>query len=162
MTLHRSVSLFAAAAFAAAIAFTSSLPLHASGPTEVSGILDTDTTWTAANSPYLATGNIMVSSGATLTVEPGVTVRFTPGRRLQVQGTLIARGTAAAPILFTSSNDNPSPSDWDGIQFLAGANSSVMDADCTYLGGSGLRYVTVEYADTGVRVDGDYDDPVSM
>ncbi len=36
-------------------------PALLGGPTEVSGIISTDTTWTAADSPYVVTGNTLVS-----------------------------------------------------------------------------------------------------
>src|SRR3990172_10271824 len=43
--------------------------------TSVSGYITSDTTWTKANSPYVA-GNVIVNSGVTLTIEQGVTVKF--------------------------------------------------------------------------------------
>jgi hypothetical protein len=36
-------------------------PALPGGPTEVGGIIDTDTTWTAADSPYVVTANTLVS-----------------------------------------------------------------------------------------------------
>ena len=42
--------------------------------TDVSGVISSNTTWAKANSPYNVTGNILVNSGVTLTIEAGVTV----------------------------------------------------------------------------------------
>jgi hypothetical protein len=45
--------------------------------TNVSGGIFQNTTWTAAGSPYLVTGSIVVFPGKTLTLETGVKVVFT-------------------------------------------------------------------------------------
>ena len=60
--------------------------------TYVSGAITEDTTWTLAGSPYIVTGNVLVMEGVTLTIEPGVVVKFNSGLALQVDGQLIARG----------------------------------------------------------------------
>ena len=47
--------------------------------TPVSGTIATDTTWTLANSPYFVTGAIQVNPGVTLTIQPGVVIKFAIG-----------------------------------------------------------------------------------
>jgi len=67
--------------------------------TEVTGIINSDTKWTKANSPYNLTSSITVASGVTLTIEPGTIVQLNE-HCLQINGTLIARGTSSDPINF--------------------------------------------------------------
>ena len=69
----------------------------------VNSPITTNTTWTRANSPYTLTANIVVNSGVTLTVEPGVTVNF-GSYQMQVNGVLNARGNSNNKIVFTSSS----------------------------------------------------------
>ena len=101
--------------------------------TPVSGNITTDTTWNLEGSPYIITGNIIVynRNTATLTIEPGVEVRFEPGTQLQIAyssyypGALVAQGTETQPIRFTSNAANPSPGDWNGISFVSGTNGDL-------------------------------------
>jgi uncharacterized protein YjdB len=69
-------------------------------PTSVGGIISTDARWTREASPYRLTSNVQVAYGATLTIEPGVTVQGN-GRRLDAWGALHAVGTQALPIQLT-------------------------------------------------------------
>ncbi|HWS72276.1 MAG TPA: right-handed parallel beta-helix repeat-containing protein, partial [Thermoanaerobaculia bacterium] len=109
--------------------------------TAVSANITADTTWTAAGSPYIVTGNIAIGgpAGVTLTVNPGVTVKFATGSQLLVnssdKGALVANGTSADPILFTS-NVSATAGAWLGLRFgtIAGAPAS------------SVSYATVEYA----------------
>jgi RHS repeat-associated protein len=76
--------------------------------TSVSSNITTNTTWTTSGSPYvLMAASISVSTGVTLTIQPGVTVEFNGGSsaKLNVNGTINALGTSASPILFTSYQD---------------------------------------------------------
>jgi len=59
-------------------------------------------------------------AAGTLTIEPGVTMQFRPHNPLEIYktGTLVARGTAADPIVFTSGEATPAAGDWSGIQFI--------------------------------------------
>jgi len=58
---------------------------------------------------------------ATLTIEPGVEIRFGAGRWLSIEGpdgVLSALGTATAPIVFTSAAEQPAAGDWLGLSFF--------------------------------------------
>jgi hypothetical protein len=82
--------------------------------------------------------------GVTLTIEAGVTMRFKKGGVLRVavasstspaRGSLIAAGTAAMPIVFTSDEASPAAGDWLGIWY--GEVPTALDT---------LDHVRVEYA----------------
>jgi parallel beta-helix repeat protein len=128
--------------------------------TDVGGSIDTNTTWNLAASPYVATGGIVIEDDATLTIEPGVVVRFNPITGIVVgsgdgDGTLVARGTEESPIIFTSVKDpgdpcDPAgPGDWTRIYFTDHAVDAnvVRDGnDVNYISGCILEHVVVEYA----------------
>ncbi len=71
--------------------------------------ISTNTTWTAANGPFLIGIPVTIQSGATLTIEPGTIVKFTEqsaGLEIETGATLSAQGTAGQPIYFTSYSDD--------------------------------------------------------
>ena len=116
------------------------------GPIEVTGgTIDTNSTWYQACSPYIVTGNVLVSEGVTLTIEPGVEVKFASGTGLQVNGTLVARGTSDSPIVFTSNQASPTAGDWISIFFADPSTDATYDANGNYTGGSILEYCEVRY-----------------
>lgn len=129
----------------------------------VGGPICTDTTWRAVDSPIVATLSVVVGgppfctpgTSPTLTIEPGVTVRFTVGKTLTIHGKLVARGTPEAPIRFTADVGPPTPSYWFGIRFEAGSADAMFDAGGTYVDGSILEHCVVEYLkDQGSSVGG--------
>jgi len=118
--------------------------------TDVGGIIDADTTWTLANSPYIVIGNVLVNQGVTLTIKPGVTVKFDTHPQfgylyLYIDGTLIARGTESNMITFTSNRENPSMGKWKCIKFRDSAVDATFDIDGNYVSGCILEYCRVEY-----------------
>jgi len=121
--------------------------------TDVSGIISSNTTWTSANSPYVVTGNILVSEGVTLTIEAGVTVAFDSSKSFQISGELIAQGTSSNNIIFSSNQSNPAAGDWGNILFGSTSISAITDTDGNYISGSILNYCTVEYGG-GINITG--------
>lgn len=83
--------------------------------THVSENIIENTTWTAANSPYIV-DNVVYVIGHTLTVEPGVIVKFAPFSDLEMHegGSLRALGTSDNKIYFTSLADDEIGGDTNG------------------------------------------------
>ena len=110
---------------------------------KVGGVLDNDTTWTWAQSPYIIMGSVNVPSDATLTIEPGVEVKFDSDYSLVIDGTLIAVGTEEKKIIFTSNKETKNSGDWGMIQF----RDTSVDEACI------IEYAVIEYGTTGIRCD---------
>lgn len=97
-----------------------------------------------ANSPYVVEGRVSVEEGAALHILPGVVVRLAPGADgiLVKDGRLLARGTPAAPVRFTSGSERPAAGDYrTAVQVHAKAGQV-----------SVLEHVVVEHAGVAVRV----------
>jgi len=85
--------------------------------TNVSGGIYANTLWTKANSPYIVTGDIVVFPGYTLTIQPGVVVKFDTNTSIEIrQSTIIAVGTPTDSITFTSNSKTPGPGSWNKIE----------------------------------------------
>ncbi len=122
------------------------------------GKITEDLLWQASWSPISINGDLIIPAGRTLKIESGVTVRFSSvdegktGYRpdiceLIVEGTLLASGSADAPIRFISAGALAGKTDWDGIRMVPAAaqNQSV------------LQHLVISGAEKGLTVyDGDY------
>ncbi|HJR34791.1 MAG TPA: fibronectin type III domain-containing protein [Gemmatimonadales bacterium] len=145
----------------------------------VTADITTNTTWTRGNI-YLVQGFRKVANGATLTIESGTRVLGdfnSVGSSLFVLrgARIIADGTAALPIVFTSSQPDGQrqPGDWGGLIIIGngiinrsgtvnieGTGTSTDNPLQPYSGGTNnadnsgtLRYVRVEYAGFGPAQD---------
>jgi parallel beta-helix repeat protein len=106
--------------------------------TTVPGNVGASTTWTAAASPFCVGSAVEIAAGATLTVEPGVTVYFTaPAAGLTAKGSLVAAGAADKPITLTSFQSSPHPGDWQGIHVPHAGHAYLEHCDVSYGGGQG-------------------------
>ncbi|MFT6179927.1 MAG: parallel beta-helix repeat protein [Akkermansiaceae bacterium] len=90
--------------------------------TETSGTLSSNITFSAANSPYVVTSDLIVPAGVTLTLEPGVVLEFLQGVNLRVIGTLLVRGTAASKVTFQGRHG----STWGGASFEQPTTQSIL------------------------------------
>lgn len=70
--------------------------------TNVSGAFFSNTNWTKAGSPYNVTGDVQVPAGVTLSIEPGVQIKFNGDYLILIKGCLMANGTKTSPIVFNS------------------------------------------------------------
>jgi len=96
-------------------------------------ILQSDTVWEGT---VEITGVVVVGRRATLTIRPGTVVRFRRIDRnrdgfgdgeLRVLGRLLARGTAGAPIVFTSAAAEPRPLDWSYVLIFTSGKRNIID-----------------------------------
>lgn len=99
---------------------------------------------------HIVTNFIQIENGATLTIEAGAVVKFHESGYIAVssegRGALIAEGTEAERILFTSAKATPATGDWDGIIINGTAPIA-----------SSFKYCTFEYGGYDL-----FDDPSAL
>ncbi|MFH1084649.1 MAG: hypothetical protein V1772_02635, partial [Chloroflexota bacterium] len=95
-------------------------------------------TLTSTDVPYVIDADLTVPRAETLTLRPGVTVKFATNRSLLVEGVLDARGAISQPVLFTSLKDDaavndtdntptyepPAHGDWGCVYFAPGSDDA--------------------------------------
>lgn len=90
----------------------------------LSGKITSNTTL-KANKIYKLRGLVYVTNGATLTIEPGTKIvgeADKNGALIITRGSkIMAEGTAANPIIFTSEKPSPKRGDWAGVVILGNA-----------------------------------------
>jgi len=117
--------------------------------TPVPSPINSDDVWGPSlygGNPYLVTGTVLVQ--AKLTILPGTEVKFAKDGLLQIGngGQLLAIGSPAQPITFTS-RFTKARGIWDGIRFVA-----------TSLTGT-IQYAVIEYSRVGVELaEGEFHD----
>jgi parallel beta-helix repeat protein len=77
---------------------------------KLSGPLKSDGFLILSRSPYRVAGDLTVTGGAVLHIEPGVVVQYDRNTSVIVEeGGVVARGTSKLPIVFTASGAAPAP-----------------------------------------------------
>ena len=104
-----------------------------------------DTVW---EGEIVIDGVVTIPSGLTLTIKPGTIIKFVPttstaygaGGGIIVNGTLVARGTKKAKIIFTSAAKKPAKGDWNDIFFIVSEGDENI-----------LDHCVIRYANIGVH-----------
>ena len=132
-------------------------PHLAYASTLITSSIVTNTTWTAADSPYIVQipfndevnyTPLTVNAGITLTIKPGVVVKFDSFNGMQVNGTLRAIGTESQPIYFTSLADSGDV-EWMHLEFKTGSTGDLDHAVVRY---GGQEILPISF--TGIKNDG--------
>ena len=122
-----------------------SVTINSNLPT-TSGTLNKDENWSGE---IVLTGDVTVPEHVSLNISAGTSITFqslsddqssgsdTSRSELIIRGNLVGAGTAAMPILLTSSSPTPAKNNWVGIRVLS-------------RGSLNLAYTTIEYAANGI------------
>ena len=111
---------------------------------------------------YQVSGTLIVPTGTTLTIQPGTIIKFAANAGISVLsgGALVAQGTIAQPIYFTSINDSsvggntsgsaqaPAPGDW-GTILIDGATATFNYVHMLYGGGPANSQNLIGMVQTG-------------
>jgi hypothetical protein len=147
---------------------------NAAGPTYVTEDIDSPTTWTLENSPYVINCDVYININDVLTIEPGVVVKsgmYLNSGGIYVHGDqggqLLAIGTENEPIIFTSVIDNtvggviydgeipysPFPGAWKGFLFENNTQSELRNVEIRYAGDFSSWAVVRMVNSSGVKID---------
>jgi hypothetical protein len=97
----------------------------------VGGPIIEDTVWTKAESPFIVKSHVTVIEDVTLTIEPGVTVKFDKDKVLLIDGTIVAKGTQNEKIIFTS-NGEQKAGYWGFVSFSDTSKDATYDKSGNY------------------------------
>ncbi|MFA6495461.1 MAG: hypothetical protein WCV87_03870 [Candidatus Paceibacterota bacterium] len=130
--------------------------------TNITSNITTNTTWTTASSTFIIQNDITINSGVTLTINPGVVVKFrSTGVGLYVTGTLNAGGSASTTYLTSYKDDNvggdtngdatsttPASGDWYQIKVNSGGSVTLDNVVVRYGGNSTSETNLLNYGGT--------------
>ena len=136
----------------------------------IKGSITTNTTWAAKNK-YLLEGFVYVEAGATLTIEPGTIIKGDKSTKatliVKPGAKIIAEGTKAKPIVFTSNQPKGSRNygDWGGLIVLGkgpvnktpatieGENISTFGGTDANDNSGIIKYVRIEFGGIAFETD---------
>jgi hypothetical protein len=135
----------------------------------IRGIITADQHWVKTKTYHLR-GYVYVANGATITIDPGTKIvsnRDSAGVLVIYRtGKIMAQGTAAEPIVFTTAESDPKPGDLGGVILVGQARGNTnhnvieggVDPQFSVFGGTNdadnsgvLKYVRIEYAGKAVN-----------
>ena len=133
------------------------LPFSAQAEFFISEDVNEDTVWSVDQSPYIIENSIAINKDATLTINPGVVVKFMDSTSVGVFGKIQAQGEGENRVVFTSFYDDEyggdtdieegfeeaedieaSVGDWEGIYFLSEDSDSSFEDVLLRFGSVGL------------------------
>jgi hypothetical protein len=112
--------------------------------TFIQGVLNSDLQMKKSNSPYIITGNLLVPTDVTLTVESGTSVLVSENVSIKIDGIMSAIGNENSRIIFSIYPTAPNTKKWLGIQY--GENASEWDGTS----GNILKFCSIEFSATAL------------
>jgi parallel beta-helix repeat protein len=108
------------------------------------GAIKKDAFLIMSHSPYRVSKDVVIDNGATLYIEPGVTITYDQNTSMITEdGGIVANGTKDQPIIFTASAISPSPGFYRSAVKFKGKGSRV---------NSFFTYCIVKYSDTAFDI----------
>jgi hypothetical protein len=110
---------------------------------QMGGPIERDSFLILSNSPYRMSKDVVVTNGATLFIEPGVSILYDQGRAITVEdGGVMAKGTKELPVIFTASAKSPLPGSYaSAVRFTKPTKVN-----------SAFSYCVVKYAETAFDI----------
>jgi len=111
--------------------------------TNLNGNITTNTMLTKVGNPYIVDANLHVTSGAILTIEPGVIIKIVDNVHFTIDGGIKALGTKNEPIYFTQNGVSTPYGGWFGLDVnkSVSTDSVIMD------------YCVIENGQHGLAID---------
>jgi hypothetical protein len=124
--------------------------------TKITADITKTTSWTA-DKEYVIDGNICVGDGAVLTIAPGTVIKFTANSSLSFgcnsNATIIAKGTAAKPIVFTSSAIVPTAGSWQGLTFYDKTLQNSLMRNCIVEYAGAINQPAIRIIECNIAID---------